>query len=52
MNVIVLFGIIMFFCCVLPMVFMSLNRDKNMNHSGGCCSHKDKDTDHVENKEK
>ncbi len=51
MNIIVLFGIIMIFCCILPMVFMSLNRDKNINHSGGRSLHNDKDTDYVEIKE-
>ena len=52
MNIIVLFGIIMIFCCIIPMAFMSFNRDKNINHSGGCCSHNDKDADRVEIKEK
>lgn len=48
MSALVLFGIIMIFCCVLPMVLMN----RNMNHSGGDCSYNDKKTDHVGNKEK
>ena len=52
MNFIILFGIIMILCCVLPMVIMSLNREKYINHSGGCCSNKDKENNHIGNKEK
>lgn len=54
MSIIILFGIMMIFCCIMPMVFMSLNRDKNKNHSDGCSSHShnNKDVNHVEIKEK